>query len=192
MSITKLSLLLSHYNVNIGASLLAQMVKNLPATPETWVQSLGRSPGGGNGCHFSILFFFFFTSVLLPGEFHGQRSLVGYSPWGHKKVGHNWTTNTLLNINIYAVDFVFSHVAWLAGCYIPNQGLNLRSQQSKCEVLTTGPPRNSHIDSLEKSLKKGILKSFILKLDYRLQAETLKVLTHQNSADGMLGFRFIN
>ena len=25
------------------------------------------------------------TSVFLPGESHGQRSLVGYSPWGHKK-----------------------------------------------------------------------------------------------------------
>ena len=24
-------------------------------------------------------------SVLLPGEFHGQRSLVGYSPWGPKE-----------------------------------------------------------------------------------------------------------
>ena len=24
------------------------------------------------------------TPVLLPGEFHGQRSLVGYSPWGCK------------------------------------------------------------------------------------------------------------
>ena len=24
--------------------------------------------------------------VLLPGKFHGQRSLVGYSPWGHKKL----------------------------------------------------------------------------------------------------------
>ena len=23
--------------------------------------------------------------VFLPGEFHGQRSLVGYSPWGHKE-----------------------------------------------------------------------------------------------------------
>ena len=34
---------------------------------------LGRSPGGG------IL-----TPVFLPGKSHGQRSLVGYSPWGHK------------------------------------------------------------------------------------------------------------
>ena len=24
------------------------------------------------------------TPVLLPGKFHGQRSLVGYSPWDHK------------------------------------------------------------------------------------------------------------
>ena len=25
------------------------------------------------------------TRVFLPGEFQGQRSLVGYSPWGHKE-----------------------------------------------------------------------------------------------------------
>ena len=25
------------------------------------------------------------TPVLLPGKFHGQRSLVGYSPWGRKE-----------------------------------------------------------------------------------------------------------
>ena len=25
------------------------------------------------------------TPVFLPGEFHGQRSLVGYSPGGHKE-----------------------------------------------------------------------------------------------------------
>ena len=25
------------------------------------------------------------TPVFLPGEFHGQRSLVGYSPWGPKE-----------------------------------------------------------------------------------------------------------
>ena len=26
------------------------------------------------------------TPVLLPGKSHGQRSLVGYSPWGHKEL----------------------------------------------------------------------------------------------------------
>ena len=27
------------------------------------------------------------TPVILPGEFHGQRSLAGYSPWGCKESG---------------------------------------------------------------------------------------------------------
>ena len=26
------------------------------------------------------------TPVFLPGKSHEQRSLVGYSPWGHKKL----------------------------------------------------------------------------------------------------------
>ena len=26
------------------------------------------------------------TPVLLPGKVYGQRSLAGYSPWGHKEV----------------------------------------------------------------------------------------------------------
>ena len=35
------------------------------------------------------------TPVFLPGEFHGQRSLAGYSPRGHKRVGlSEWTTVT--------------------------------------------------------------------------------------------------
>ena len=36
----------------------------------------GRHPGEGNGN----------PPVFLPGEFHGQRSLVGYSPWGHREL----------------------------------------------------------------------------------------------------------
>ena len=27
------------------------------------------------------------TPVFLPGESHGQRSLVGYTPWGHEETG---------------------------------------------------------------------------------------------------------
>ena len=33
-------------------------------------------------------------SSLLPGESHRQRSLVGYSPWGCKRVWHNLATKT--------------------------------------------------------------------------------------------------
>ena len=32
------------------------------------------------------------TPVVLPGEFHGQRSLVGYSPWGRKELGYSWSS----------------------------------------------------------------------------------------------------
>ena len=61
----------------IRASQVAQMVKNLPAMQENWVQPLGwEDPLEKDmATH----------SVFLPGEFHGQRSLVGYSPWGHKE-----------------------------------------------------------------------------------------------------------
>ena len=42
------------------------------------IPGLGRSPGEGNGTFLS-------TPVFLLGKFHGQRSLVGYTPWGHKE-----------------------------------------------------------------------------------------------------------
>ena len=45
---------------------------------------LGRSAGEGNWQP---------TPVFLPGEFHEQRNLVGYSPQV-QRVGHNWVTNT--------------------------------------------------------------------------------------------------
>ena len=32
------------------------------------------------------------TPVFLPGESQGQRSLVGYSSWGHKESEHDWAT----------------------------------------------------------------------------------------------------
>ena len=32
------------------------------------------------------------TPVFSPGEFHGQKSLVDYSPWESQKVRHNWLT----------------------------------------------------------------------------------------------------
>ena len=58
--------------------LVAQMAKNLPAMWETWVQCLGRID--------PLRRKWLPTLVFLPGEFHGQRSLVGYGPWGHKEL----------------------------------------------------------------------------------------------------------
>ena len=38
------------------------------------------------------------TPALLPGKFHGRRSLIGYSPWGHREsVGHEWETSFSLS-----------------------------------------------------------------------------------------------
>ena len=62
----------------IGASLVAQMVKNLPAMEETRVQSLGQEDPLEKGM--------VPTPVFLPGKFHGQRSMAGYSSWGHKEL----------------------------------------------------------------------------------------------------------
>ena len=44
---------------------------------EMWVQSLGQEDPLEKEMQP--------TPVSLPGKFHGQRSLVGYSPWGHKE-----------------------------------------------------------------------------------------------------------
>ena len=59
------------------AYLVALTVKNLPATSETWVQSLGQEDPLEKKMEPTLVFFL--------GEFHGQRRLVGYSPRGHKE-----------------------------------------------------------------------------------------------------------
>ena len=53
---------------------MAQTVKNLPAVQEAWVQFRGQEDPLEKG--------WLPTPVFLPTESHGQRSLVGYSPWG--------------------------------------------------------------------------------------------------------------
>ena len=62
------------------ASQLALVVKNLPANAGDirnmgLIPGLGRSPGEGHGN----------PLLFLPGESHGERSLAGFSPWGHKE-----------------------------------------------------------------------------------------------------------
>ena len=54
------------------------MVKNLPAMQEFWVQSLSWEDPleKGMATH----------SSLLAWSIPGKRSLVGYSPWGHKEL----------------------------------------------------------------------------------------------------------
>ena len=58
-------------------SLVAQMVKHLSTMWETRVRSLGWE--------YPLERKWQYTPALLPEESHGQRSLVGYSPWGHRQ-----------------------------------------------------------------------------------------------------------
>ena len=81
------------------------------------------------------------TPVFLPGNSHGHNSLVGYSPWGHKRIGcdlvtkqqqHNWVcccsvTKLCLTVGDpmdcttpgfpvlhYLPEFAQSHVCWVS------------------------------------------------------------------------------
>ena len=57
------------------------------AMQEAWVQSLGGKIAWRRAWQP--------TPVFLPGESHGQRSLVGYGPWGCKELDMTkWPTHT--------------------------------------------------------------------------------------------------
>ena len=64
-------------NGTTRAFLVVQTVKNLPAMQETWVQSLGGEDPWRRKWQP--------TPIVLPGRFHGQRSLTGYSSRGRKQ-----------------------------------------------------------------------------------------------------------
>ena len=93
------------------------MVKNLPAIEKSWVWSLGwenplENPLGQQP-----------TPVFLPGEFHGQRSLVCYSPWGC------WESNmTKLQSSLCHLQFLnFSFLSQIIEQLAQNFFLFLRS-----------------------------------------------------------------
>ena len=60
------------------ASLVVQMVKNLPAMQETWIRSLDWEDPLEKGM--AVL------QCSCSENPHGQRSQVGYSPWGCKEL----------------------------------------------------------------------------------------------------------
>ena len=60
----------------------ASVVKNLPANAGD-VGSPGKIPWRRKWQP---------TPVFLPGKSNGQRNLMGYSPWGHKRTGQNLVT----------------------------------------------------------------------------------------------------
>ena len=66
-----------HFKIK-ESQITLQILKNLPANAGDLglIPGLGRASGGRHDNP---------IPVFLPEEFHGQRRLVGYSPWGHKE-----------------------------------------------------------------------------------------------------------
>ena len=84
------------------------MVKNLPATAGDagdvgLIPGSGKSPGVGNG-----------IPVFLPGNFHGERSLLGYSPWGCKELD---TTEQLSSSSRLVVYFPCFPITFTLGLF---------------------------------------------------------------------------
>ena len=78
------------------------------------------------------------TPVFLPGEFHGKRSLVGYSPWGHKELD---TTDWLwLTISPHPSPPQKKTVAITLGS-LSHSGLDLSFQEKPAAMLWEGPRR---------------------------------------------------
>ena len=48
------------------------------------------------------------TPVFLPGELHGQRSLGGYSPWGHKELDTTERLSTAHDAEISDAEHLFT------------------------------------------------------------------------------------
>ena len=72
-----------------GSDGLKKKKKNLPAMHLGLIPGLGRVPWRRQWLS---------TPVFLSGEFHGQRSLADYSPWGRKELD---TTDQLTPENKY-------------------------------------------------------------------------------------------
>ena len=79
-----------HWLTLIWTSLVAQIIKSSPVMQESQVQSLNWEDTLGRKWQP--------TPVFLPGEFHGQWSLAGYSPRGCKEM--DITERVSLNINM--------------------------------------------------------------------------------------------
>ena len=84
----------TYYQSSMGdASLIAQLVKDLPTMPETGFNSwFGKIPWRRKWQP---------TPVFLPEESHGQRSPVGYSPKGRKELNITKVTRTWTYITQY-------------------------------------------------------------------------------------------
>ena len=77
------------------------VIKNLPANARDvgLIPWLVRYPGEENG---NLLQY-----SCLPGKSHGQRSLEGYSPWGHKELDMTEHTCLYVCVSMYVCVYIY-------------------------------------------------------------------------------------
>ena len=78
-----------------GTSLVAQMVKNLPAKQEAQVRKIPWRRE-------------WLPTPFLPAEFHGLRSLEGYSPWDCKELDRTEPLTLFTWLAIFVIRLLFS------------------------------------------------------------------------------------
>ena len=103
------------------------MVQNQPAKQEMQVQSLSWEDPLKRKWQP--------TPVFLPGKSHGQRSLSGYNPWGHKRVGYNLATKQ-------------------QNCWVIWVGCRLRGRTESDTTEATQQQQQQHENSIFSLLKK--------------------------------------
>ena len=93
------------------------VVKDWPAMQEPQVDA-GLIPGSGR---FPWRRERQLIPVFLPGKCHGQRSLVGYSLWGHKELDMTeWLTFSLCGEELVSEGMLFSRVFFWNDCATPS------------------------------------------------------------------------
>ena len=72
------------------------------------------------------------TSAFLPGKFHGQRSLTGYSPWSHKEsdTTERARTHTHTHTPLELPGLITGRVLWMSTFSIGVQG----EESGMCEL----------------------------------------------------------
>ena len=94
---------ITYWGLLCGASQVAQWIKNPPALQETPLDSwVGKIPWRKKWHP---------TPVFLPRDYHRERSLVGYSPWGRKRFGHVWSD--LAHTHACAKYYLAFHMCYL-------------------------------------------------------------------------------
>ena len=113
----------SSFGNSYGTSLMAQLVKNPPDNAGD-LRDVGSIPGipWRRKCQY--------TPVFLARKFHGQGSLVGCSPWGCKRVRHDWACAHMYTQSLWKDSFpVFVIVVFI-----------LHTTEIKVESFTTIKP----------------------------------------------------